>query len=183
MSWYSAAEDGEIEQGEIITSCPMILPVFDPSMSEQLQQAQPGLTVRARSSSVDAIIMSQSCDIASGQKTSIRQVVLCPCVIWSKIKADAKHYLNQGGNRKLLNRGNLGAMMLLAESEVPALEQEKSVVFFADLFVLPIDFVRGTAMQRGSWLRLQPPYREHVSQSFARFFMRVGLPVPYPEVS
>jgi hypothetical protein len=29
-------------------------------------------------------------------------------------------------------------------------------------------------------LRLLPPYREHLSQSFARFFMRVGLPVDIP---
>jgi hypothetical protein len=26
--------------------------------------------------------------------------------------------------------------------------------------------------------QLLPPYREHLSQSFARFFMRVGLPIP-----
>lgn len=25
-------------------------------------------------------------------------------------------------------------------------------------------------------LRLLPPYREHLSQAFARYFMRVGLP-------
>ena len=29
-------------------------------------------------------------------------------------------------------------------------------------------------------LRLLPPYREHLSQSFARFFMRVGLPIDTP---
>ena len=29
-------------------------------------------------------------------------------------------------------------------------------------------------------LRLLPPYREHLSQGFARFFMRVGLPVEIP---
>jgi hypothetical protein len=29
-------------------------------------------------------------------------------------------------------------------------------------------------------LRLLPPYREHLSQSFARFFMRVGLPIDIP---
>jgi hypothetical protein len=27
---------------------------------------------------------------------------------------------------------------------------------------------------------LLPPYREHLSQAFARFFMRVGLPVEVP---
>ena len=29
-------------------------------------------------------------------------------------------------------------------------------------------------------LRLLPPCREHLSQGFARFFMRVGLPVEIP---
>ena len=29
-------------------------------------------------------------------------------------------------------------------------------------------------------LRLLPPYGEHLSQAFARFFMRVGLPVDIP---
>jgi hypothetical protein len=32
----------------------------------------------------------------------------------------------------------------------------------------------------GRRLRLLPPYREHLSQAFARFFMRVGLPVDIP---
>jgi len=32
----------------------------------------------------------------------------------------------------------------------------------------------------GYHLRLLSPYREHLSQAFARFFMRVGLPVDIP---
>ena len=27
----------------------------------------------------------------------------------------------------------------------------------------------------------RPPYREHLAQAFARFFMRVGLPIDIPE--
>jgi hypothetical protein len=35
---------------------------------------------------------------------------------------------------------------------------------------------RGPTIERvGCELRLLPPYREHLSQAFARFFMRVGL--------
>ena len=30
--------------------------------------------------------------------------------------------------------------------------------------------------------QLLPPYREHLSQAFARFFMRVGLPAPITKV-
>ncbi len=40
------------------------------------------------------------------------------------------------------------------------------------------DFLESLLKQRGQpRLRLLPPYREHLSQAFARFFMRVGLPV------
>jgi len=31
--------------------------------------------------------------------------------------------------------------------------------------------------ENGETLRLLSPYKEHLSQSFARFFMRVGLPI------
>jgi len=36
--------------------------------------------------------------------------------------------------------------------------------------------LRGLAQRGEPRLRLRPPYREHLSQAFARFFMRVGLP-------
>jgi len=47
------------------------------------------------------------------------------------------------------------------------------------VFSLPVRFVRKKAAD-GRRLRLLPPYREHLSQAFARFFMRVGLPVDIP---
>jgi hypothetical protein len=40
--------------------------------------------------------------------------------------------------------------------------------------------VREFAHQMGDRLRLLPPYREHLSQAFARLFMRVGLPADIP---
>ena len=40
--------------------------------------------------------------------------------------------------------------------------------------------VRELAASQGPRLRLNPPYREHLAQAFARFFMRVGLPVDIP---
>jgi len=51
------------------------------------------------------------------------------------------------------------------------------VIDFHEVLSLPLAFltawVHASGMNR---LRLLPPYREHVSQAFARFFMRVGLP-------
>ncbi len=48
---------------------------------------------------------------------------------------------------------------------------------FHDIFTLPREFLEGFLSRLSApRLRLLPPYREHLSQAFARFFMRVGLP-------
>jgi hypothetical protein len=46
---------------------------------------------------------------------------------------------------------------------------------------LPFPFLSSLAAANGKRLRLLPPYREHLSQAFARFFMRVGLPTDIPK--
>ena len=68
-------------------------------------------------------------------------------------------------------------MHVLAPCELPGLEREVRVVDFHRLYTLPLQFLRKRAGDEGRRLRLQPPYREHLSQAFARYFMRVGLPV------
>jgi hypothetical protein len=57
-------------------------------------------------------------------------------------------------------------------------EMDIRLVDFHDVFTIPREFLEKLIEQRGeSRVRLLPPYREHLSQAFARFFMRVGLPV------
>ena len=44
---------------------------------------------------------------------------------------------------------------------------------------VPLSFLESLLRQRATpRLRLLAPYREYLSQAFARFFMRVGLPQP-----
>lgn len=45
---------------------------------------------------------------------------------------------------------------------------------------LPLAFLRDQSMATAKRFRLLPPYCEHLSQAFARFTMRVGLPVDIP---
>jgi hypothetical protein len=60
-----------------------------------------------------------------------------------------------------------------------AVEMDVRVVDFHDVFTIPREFLEKLVEQRAEpRFRLLPPYREHLSQAFARFFMRVGLPVP-----
>jgi hypothetical protein len=59
------------------------------------------------------------------------------------------------------------------------INMEVRLVDFHEVFTIPRKFLEKLLSQRAeARVRLLPPYREHLSQAFARFFMRVGLPVP-----
>lgn len=62
-----------------------------------------------------------------------------------------------------------------ADADADGLSQDFLIVDFHEVFGLPIVFLRNWVRARGAKrLQLCPPYREHLSQSFARYFMRVG---------
>ena len=71
---------------------------------------------------------------------------------------------------------------LLPPHESGVIRSELRVVAFSQVHSLPLEFERAHAEQSGPRLRLLPPYREHVAQGFARFFMRVGLPIDIPPI-
>jgi hypothetical protein len=83
------------------------------------------------------------------------------------------------GEAKRMKDGRIWNLTMLDKWE-PAeggLSIPHMVVDFHEVFSLPLDFLQAWVRARGqARLRLCPPYREHLSQSFARFFMRVGLP-------
>jgi hypothetical protein len=56
-------------------------------------------------------------------------------------------------------------------------EMKIRIVDFREIFTVPRTYLESLLSQRNAKrIRLLPPYREHLSQAFARFFMRVGLP-------
>ena len=73
-------------------------------------------------------------------------------------------------NQTFLNRSKL---------DVGQLDTELRIVDFREIYTIPRVVLESLLVRRNSQrLRLNPPYREHLSQAFARFFMRVGLPQP-----
>ena len=83
---------------------------------------------------------------------------------WGKYCDDIKNgYL---WNLSMLNAGTIGELSLTHR-----------IVDFHEVYTLPRTFLESWLQSKDqSRLRLRPPYREHLSQAFARFFMRVGLP-------
>lgn len=78
--------------------------------------------------------------------------------------------------RRALIAGNIPGLSLLHKRDgLPMLGW--SVVDFHRTFVLPKAVVAAVALSAGLRLRLRSPYREYLAQAFARYFMRVGLPL------
>ncbi len=104
---------------------------------------------------------------------------MCPYWALDAISANVE-YLKGRRGREDLRRGNVPGYHLLNRCELPNLKSDYLVVEFRSLFGIPATTVRELAASQTPRRRLLPPYREHLAQAFARFFMRVGLPVDIP---
>ena len=57
------------------------------------------------------------------------------------------------------------------------------LVNLTEVLSIDVPTLQEFAGKQNPRVRLNPPYREHLSQAFARLFMRVGLPVDIPKFS
>jgi hypothetical protein len=169
--WFGAIEGDEIEQGDILEGCPVFLPPDDLALSVAEKPSSATFKWEER----DLIVMSQSCDLAKGRE-KVDDILLC--AVWKRSELKTGHLAKDDGMEQA-RKGQLPGFHVLAASNVPEFAREVRVVDFRRVYSLPVAFVRKRAAA-ASRLRLLPPYREHLSQSFARFFMRVGLPIDIP---
>jgi hypothetical protein len=65
----------------------------------------------------------------------------------------------------------------LERCDISGFEKDNIIVDFKSTFSVPLAYLKDNINFEENRLRLLPPYREHLSQQFARFFMRVGLPL------
>jgi len=166
--WYDLiSEDDEIQQGDLLEGCPVFTPPADPDLDEIADVVW---------SQRDLVVMSQSCDLVKG-RAKVEEVLLC--AVWRRSEVAGMESFTTSKGFEDARRGNLPGFHLLAECSLPGFERELRVVDFRRLYSLPIAYVRHK-LEAAPHLRLLPPYREHLSQAFARTFMRVGLPVDIP---
>ncbi len=170
--WFGIVKGEEIEQGDLLEDCPVYSP------SEELA-GFPNVHIRESEfqwEEYDTVVMSQSCDMVKGRE-KISHVLLCP--VFGRSDYTQGHLATPKGMEDA-RRGGLPAYHVLAECYLPGFKREIRVVDFRCVYSLPLAYVRRWAAERGERIRILPPYREHLSQSFARYFMRVGLPVDIP---
>lgn len=164
--WYEIVKGKELFQGDIINSCPLIIP---PSTIED--------EIKVEVVEYDVIIMSQSCDL---NQNKLELVLVCP--FWSLSEFENKNPSYKVPKMKeSLRQGYLPGYHLLNRCEIDGFKTDYLVVDFRNIYSVPFDFLVELSNKKGNRLRLLPPYREHLSQAFARFFMRVGLPINIPQ--
>lgn len=187
--WYEeVAPDEPLLQGDLVENCPVLVFAELPKLEEVADTAAllKVLQTSAAIQQVRTIVMTQACDLAQGH---VRNIILCPIYHLSEYRKQwepKQKELGQNPTEKSWNRhtkemseGKIWNLTMLEQSKDDKMNVsiEHQVVDFHEVFSLPVEFltlwVRTAALPR---LRLRPPYREHLSQSFARFFMRVGLP-------
>ena len=166
--WYiKVPGDEQLEQGDFITKCPILEPLSEMSVRKEID---------ADVREYDVIIMSQSCDIV---QEKIDLVLLCPFTTLTKFSDDYPEYKSEEMKEEI-RKGNVTGLHLLSKDIVNGLG-DHLIVSFKSVYALPLSVLKKIAVNQGERLRLLPPYREHLSQAFARFFMRVGLPIDIPK--
>jgi hypothetical protein len=165
-AWYEAVEGGTLEQGDLLLQCPVFVPHLESFPLVENQDVDIFIQY------FDVIVMTQSCDLENGKT---QDVVLC--AHWD-LEGAKKHdpALARSGALSEIKSGRRPRYTLLNRSEQTEPALGLRIVDCGKVFCLPLTFVQSLAVQQGPRLRLLSPYREHLSQAFARFFMRVGLP-------
>jgi hypothetical protein len=164
--WYERLEGTELQQGDFLDDC--AAPIENDVAAQQQPSDQP-ITIDVW----NVIVLTQSCDLGPKQ---VSRVMVCP--VWDFAKWIEVYPAELRKDRKKkLQSDQLVAYHLLNPCGVDDLKRGHQVVEFGNAFSVTRAYAGKLAAAKSPRLRLLPPYREYLAQAFARYFMRVGLPV------
>jgi len=170
--WYEVVHGAELTQGDLIPACPVLVPNAPDDV--QALESVGDVELETGVARQDVVVMTQACDLAHDK---VAFVALCPVWTLDEFSAENQPFASARAKDRI-RQGQVPAYHMLAghgDTDAPI-----SVVEFHQIFSLPKGYLRAVAQNAGPRLRLLPPYREHLAQAFARYFMRVGLPVDIP---
>jgi len=171
MSWYNIAlKTNGLNQGDIILDCPIIIPPSD---------TNPKNWTEVDVELFDTIILSQSCDLQHGK---IKLVLVAPIFSLDNFILANSHFKDIK-LQEAMRMGNLPGYHLLDMYPFQTREDLKDkylVIDFKSVFSISFHFLQLFTIESNEYITLKSPYVEHLSQAYARFLMRVGLPSTIP---
>lgn len=168
--WYEILQkvESNLQQGDLIPNCPILIP---PEIIQEDEEAE--IEIKE----IDSIILSQSCDLVNGK---IEIVLVCPYYSLTTFLNNLPEEQQSNKARKKiidnLRKGFLPGYHLLNNEKNIVDLSDYQVVDFRNVYGIQFNSLTNIVTTLPNRIRLLPPYREHLSQSFARYFMRVGLP-------
>lgn len=185
--WYEeVGAETSLMQGDVIVDCPVLQWKTDVSVSAD-SKLEEVLEASVDAVAADVVVMTQACDL---EQRRVQNVLLCPAIELSKykkawtalLKAEKGKEPSVDDWRRMFNdvkNGYRWNLAVLNSGQGSTLSTEHRIVDFHEVHTVPRTFLETILRDRKvPRLRLLPPYREHLSQAFARYFMRVGLPTP-----
>lgn len=167
--WYKVISSNEsLEQGDFVFDCPILLPLKTKNYNSSITEK-----TSIEIEEYDVIILSQSCDLS---QRKLELVLVSPIWNWEEFQMSNDFFKSKKGKENL-RKGNPPGYHLINKCQESNFESGFQVVDFRKVFSISFMFLENFTKKSSERKRLLPPYREHLSQAFARFFMRVGLPI------
>jgi len=179
-AWYDeVGSEAPLTQGDLVSACPVAIW----TTPESFQIVAGMLVSETGVQAEDVIVMTQACDLEHGKG---QNVIVCPTNRLSAYRSGWEAEQLAHGRKsnndtwkkfcKTVKSGFVWNLSMLNRCTDP--QAEHRIVDFRQVYSTPRMVIeKALAHRGGTRLRLRPPYREHLSQAFARFFMRVGLPI------
>ena len=184
-NWYRAVgPDEPLTQGDLILDCPLVS--WEPAgIKIGDDPDERSLTAATRYFTADIVVMTQACDLEHGKVKNVVACVHYPLTeYWrqwrASLLAEAQNPTPKAwrSHANDIKAGFAWNLSMLSSGGADGIEAPHRVVDFHAVHTTSRAYLETLLSARGEQrLRLEPPYREHLSQAFARFFMRVGLPV------
>ena len=169
FKWYEeVAANDDITQGDILINFPVVkINNYGDMVREEVGE------LNVEIETIDCIILTQACDIAQS-KDGLKNIILCQIIDLNDTDFGANKVLDcikgQRPQFHVLNK----CPEYIDEFNLNGFNYH--LVNFNEIETVPIKAVREFIKVKEKRIRLLPPYREHLSQAFAKYFMRIGLP-------
>lgn len=168
LNWYSQIEsDKDLEQGDLLLNCPIVLPPTNVNVEEWDS---------FEVNEYDVVILSQSCDLAAKKINLVQVSPFTTLSEFCKINPNFNNYKS----KENIRRGYLPGYHLLSKCDYLD-SDDYLIIDFKSTFSVSFSFLEEFKKLSENRIRIKSPYKEHLSQSYARFYMRVGLPSDIPQ--
>lgn len=168
-SWYKVSNSKTpLSQGDIFFNCPIVVPEYTPTEDTR--------ELKAQIEEYNVVVLTQSCDLINNK---INIALVSPVYTLSQLITEDPEFTSKRKKEKL-RQGDYHSLHMLQDPSKKGFPKEIYIVNFHSVFGAPISLLNDLMTTQKRRLTLLSPYKEHLSQSFARFLMRVGLPSNIP---